>query len=140
LHPHDRAASDDLIRAVGDRGYVGIVCVLFFLTTDPDVTLDHFLRHVDHVAGLVGADHVGIGTDWAPPVPTRLQAMLAAEVERIGFRPEHRVDWSATIKDLDRYEDWPNITRALVEHGYSDDEVRGFLGANFERVFRDVVG
>ncbi len=92
LNRHDRGAADDLIRAVGEEGYVGIVCVPFFLTADPDVTLDHFLRHVDHVANLVGIDHVGIGTDWAPPVPPRLQAMLTAEVERIGFRPEHRVD------------------------------------------------
>jgi membrane dipeptidase len=140
LNPHDRGASDDLLRAVGDRGYVGIVCVPFFLTSDPDCTLDHFIRHVDHVSGLIGADHVGIGTDWAPPVPPRLQEMLTIEVQRIGFRPEHRVDWSATIKDLDRYVDYPNITRALVEHGYTDDEVRGFLGGNFLRIFREVVG
>jgi membrane dipeptidase len=141
LNEHDRGASDELIRAIGGNGgYVGIVLVPFFLTTDPVATLEHFVRHVDHVAGLIGAGHVGIGTDWAPPVPPRLQQMLTTEVERIGFRPEHRVDWSATIEGLDAWEDWPNITRALLTHGYSDDEVRGLLGANFLRLFRDVVG
>jgi membrane dipeptidase len=141
LSPHDRAASDELIRTIGERGgYVGIVLVPFFLTPDADCTLDHFLRHVEHVSGLIGADKVGVGTDWAPPVPPRLQEMLTREVERLGFRPEHRVDWSATVKDLDAWEDWPNITAALLAHGYSEDETRGFLGANFLRVFEAAAG
>jgi membrane dipeptidase len=141
LNPHDRGASDDLLRAVGENGgYVGIVLVPFFLTTEPKVTLDHFVRHVDHVASLIGIDHVGVGTDWAPPVPTQLQALLTEEVRRIGFRAEHRVDWGATIEELPNWTDWPNITRALVDHGLSDDEVRGVLGGNFLRVFREVAG
>ena len=141
LNEHDRGASDDLFRAVGDAGgYVGIVCVPFFLTDEPVVTVDHVLRHIEHVAGLIGIERVGIGTDWAPPVPARLQEMLTAEVARIGFRPEHRVDWSETIKGLEAWEDWPNITAALVGAGYSDAEVRGILGENFLRVFEATVG
>ncbi len=140
LNEHDRGASDELIRAVGERGYVGVVLVPFFLTTDPKVTLEHFVRHVEHIANLVGIEHVGVGTDWAPPVPTQLQAMLTEEVRRIGFRPEHRVDWGATIEELDDWTDWPNITRALVEHGFSPDEVRGIVGGNFLKTFREVCG
>jgi membrane dipeptidase len=141
LNPHDRGASDDLLRAVANNGgYVGIVLVPFFLTTESRVTLDHFLKHVDYVAGLIGVDHVGIGTDWAPPVPPQLQTLLTEEVRRIGFRSEHRVDWGATIDELPDWTDWPNITRALVAQGYSDNEVRGIVGGNFLRTLRDVVG
>jgi membrane dipeptidase len=140
LNEHDRGASDELIKAVGTDGYIGIVLVPFFLSTEAVVTLDHFVRHVEHVASLVGIDHVGVGTDWAPPVPLQLQAMLTAEVQRIGFRPEHRVDWAATVKGLDRWEHWPNITAALVDHGYTDDEISGVVGGNFLRVFGEVVG
>lgn len=140
LNEHDRGASDELIRAVGERGYIGVVLVPFFLTDEPKVTLAHFVRHVEHIADLVGIEHVGIGTDWAPPVPVQLQAMLTAEVARIGFRPEHRVDWSATVEELDDWTDWPNITRALVDHGFPPDEVRGVVGGNFLRIFREVCG
>ena len=141
LNPHDRGASDDLIRAIGERGgYMGIVTVPFFLSSDPVVTLDHFVRHVDHIVDLIGVDHVGVGTDWAPPVPPQLQKLLTIEVERLGFRPEHRVDWGATIKELDRWEDWPNITNALVTRGYSPEEVCGILGANSLRLLREVTG
>jgi len=140
VHAHDRGASDDVIKAVGTEGYIGIVAVPFFLTSEPQATLAHFVRHLDHVAGLIGADHIGIGTDWAAPVPKQLQVLLTEGTRRIGFREELRVDWGATIAELATYDDWPNITRALVEAGYSDDEIRGFLGGNFLRLFRDVVG
>ena len=139
VYEHDRGASDEVLKAIGTEGYVGIVAVPFFLTSEPQARLEHLVRHLDHVANLVGADHVGIGTDWAPPVPEQLQKLLTAGVEQIGFRKEHRVDWAATIAELQDYADWPNITVALVEAGYSDDEIRGFLGANFLRVFRDVI-
>jgi membrane dipeptidase len=140
LNGHDRGSSDDLIRAVGERGYIGVVLVPFFLTKDPVATLDHFLRHVDHIVGLAGADHVGIATDWTPPMPPRLQAMLTATMQSLGFRPEHRVDWGSSVEGFSRWEEWPNITGALLAHGYSDDEVRGIIGGNFVRIFREVAG
>jgi membrane dipeptidase len=140
VHRHDRGASDDLIRAIGERGYVGIVCVPFFLSDEPDVTLDHLVRHIEHVAGLVGIDHVGIGTDWSPEFPPQLVRLLNEEVRRLGFRDEHRVDFDAKIAGLDAWADWPNITQALVTSGYSGAEIRGIVGGNFLRLFRDVVG
>lgn len=140
LHDHDRGSSDDLIRAVGERGYIGVVMVPFFLTDEPQATLEHFLRHVDHIVGLVGADRVGVATDWTPPLPARLQAMLTSAVEQIGFRTKHRVDWGASVDGFGRWQDWPNITRALLAHGYSESEARGIIGGNFLRLFREVVG
>jgi membrane dipeptidase len=138
LNPHDRGASDDLIRTIGERGYVGVVCVPFFLTTDAHVTLDHLTRHIDHIAGLVGIDHVGIGTDWSPEFPPQLVHLLNEEVRRLGFRDEHRVDFAAKIEGLDAWADWPNLTKALIARGYSDDDVRGILGGNFLRLFNEI--
>ena len=34
--------------------------------------------------------------------------------------------------------EWPNLTRALIERGYSDDAVGKILGGNFLRLFRAV--
>ena len=36
--------------------------------------------------------------------------------------------------------EWPNITRGLVSRGYNDDEIRGIIGDNFLRIFKEVVG
>ena len=139
---HDRGKGDAVIRALGERGgYFGIVLVPFFLTDrDETTTLDDWLRHVEHVVELAGAEHVGIGTDWGTELPPRLNAMLDEEMLRFGFRPEHRVDWSATVEGFRSWRDWPNLSAALVSAGYSDDEIRGLLGGNFARVFREAVG
>jgi membrane dipeptidase len=137
---HDRGKSDDVIRAVGRDGYVGVVLVPFFITKEEKATLDHFLDHVDHIANLIGIDHIGIGTDWGAPMPEPLIVALNEETERLGFRPEHRVDWGATTRGYERFEDWPNLTGALLDRGYTEDEVRGVVGGNFLRLFGEVVG
>jgi membrane dipeptidase len=148
LFPHDRNKTDDVIRAVGERdGFVGIYPVVWLTHDKP--TLEHWLRHIDHVANLVGIDHVGIGTDLddAP-----LRGLLAAEttsdlfrqrlqrdVAFLGMRPEHSVEFAA-IEGFATWDDWPQLTAALVHAGYSDDEIRGVLGGNFLRVFREAIG
>jgi len=140
VYEHDRAKSDDMIKAVGTDGYVGVVLVPFFLTDEQPATLDHFLAHLDHIVGLVGTDHVGIGTDWSPEFAPRLIELLNAEVTALGFREEHAVDFGARVEGIDKWADWPNITQAMREHGYSDDEVNGIAGGNFLRFFREVAG
>ena len=63
LVEHGRNISDEQIRACAATG--GVVCVsgvsAFLGTPTPDA--DDMARHVAYVAGLVGAQHVGIGLD-----------------------------------------------------------------------------
>lgn len=141
LSDHDRGKSDDLIRAIGEaNGYFGVLLVPFFLTADPDPSLDHFMDHFNHIVELIGPDHVGVGSDWGPRFPKPLVDLLNEEMRRFGFREEHRVDFGATLDGYEQWQDWPNITKAFVAHGYSDEEIRGFLGENFLRTFEEVVG
>jgi membrane dipeptidase len=67
----DRHLSDDVIRAVAGRnGVIGLVLYNGFLdpgwTRDRSVVVtlqDQLRRHAEHIARLVGWDHVGIGSD-----------------------------------------------------------------------------
>jgi membrane dipeptidase len=141
LSPHDRGKTAEVMRALADRdGYFGVLIVPFFITPEPTATLTDFVEHVDRAVQVMGIDHVGIGTDWGAVFPTPLEAMLDAEMARFGFRPEHRASWGARVEGYQSWRDWPNITRALVARGYSDNELVKLLGANFLRIFRDVVG
>jgi len=138
---HDRGKSDDVLRAIGESGgYFGVCIVPFFISTRPDPSLDEWLRHIDRVVQLAGVEHVGIGTDWGTELPPQFVHLLNDEMRRFGFREEHRVDWGATVDGFRTWRDWPNLTRSLLEHGYSDDEVRGLIGGNFLRMFREAVG
>ncbi len=141
LSPHDRGKTDEIMRALAERdGYFGVLIVPFFITAEAQATLDHFVAHVDRVVEIMGVERVGIGTDWGAVLPKPLEALLDAEMLRFGFRPEHRTSWGARVQGFGSWRDWPNITRALVGRGYSDAEITGFLGTNFLRIFRDVVG
>jgi len=72
--------------------------------------LSLLLNHLDYIVKLVGADHVGIGSDFdgieAPPL------------------------------ELNGVEDYPLITKALLERGYSKKDIKKILGGNFIRVFK----
>lgn len=69
--------------------------------------------HIDHVVGLVGVDHVGIGSDFdgvGPTTPTGL-------------------------KDVSEY---PNLIRVLLERGYSEEDLAKIFGENTLRVWAEV--
>jgi membrane dipeptidase len=77
-------------------------------------TIQDAVAHIDHVVKLAGVDHVGIGSDW----------------DGISSVP-------AGLEDVSRM---PHLTAALLERGYSDQDVKKILSGNFLRVMRQVTG
>ena len=78
----------------------------------PEVPLETLCKHIDHAVSLVGTEHVGIGSDWDGA--------------------------NVTVKDLENCGRIANLTKALLERGYSSKEVKRILGGNFIRVLRKV--
>ncbi len=74
-------------------------------------TFQTFLRDIDHVKNLVGADHVGIGTDL------------------FGLR-------DATL--IPTHKEFALIPAALLKHGYSESDVEKIVGGNFVRLFLQI--
>ncbi len=70
------------------------------------------VAHIDHVKQIAGVAAVGIGSDF----------------DGIGCTPE----------GLDDVSKFPNLTRALLEKGYSADDIRKIYGGNLLRVMRAV--
>jgi membrane dipeptidase len=79
----------------------------------PRPPLKSLIDHVDHIAKVVGVDHVGLGSDFD------------------GVS-------GATPKGIDSAADLPKITQALLDRGYSADDIRKILGGNLMRVFAEV--
>jgi membrane dipeptidase len=77
-------------------------------------TLQDAVAHIDHVVKLVGIDHVGIGSDW----------------DGISTVP-------AGLEDVSKM---PLLTAALLERGYSEQDVKKILSGNFLRVMRQAIG
>ncbi len=73
-------------------------------------TVSDVADHIDHVVGLVGVDHVGLGSDFdgvGDQVPVGLE-------------------------DVGRY---PNLIYELLKRGYSEGDIRKICGENFLRVW-----
>jgi membrane dipeptidase len=70
------------------------------------------IDHIDHIAKVAGVDHVGLGSDFD------------------GVS-------GATPQGIDSAADLPKITQALLDRGYSADDIRRILGGNLMRVFRE---
>ncbi len=79
----------------------------------PFATLDDVLDHIDHVVGLVGVEHVGIGSDYDG----------VGDSLPIG------------LKDVS---DYPALVAGLRKRGYSDEDIRLILGENLMRVWSAV--
>ncbi|MDX1389744.1 MAG: dipeptidase, partial [Acidobacteriota bacterium] len=70
------------------------------------------VTHINHVVELVGVDHVGFGSDF---------------------------DGVFTVpKGLDDVEHFPVLIAALLEEGYSEEEIRKIAGGNLMRVWSEV--
>lgn len=59
-----RNKPDDHLRAIAaSGGVIGLNMYTPFVTGEPKATLEHLLRHLDHLLDLVGEDHIGLGLD-----------------------------------------------------------------------------
>jgi len=148
VHDHVRAKSDDLLRSLSAaNGYAGILLVPSFLAPRQP-SLAHFIDHLVHAASIMGVDKVGIGTDRGT-YPREIRDVIEREkaaalagqgVTEVGWRAG---DFLIPEPEVAGYRDWrdlPKLTEAMLRRGFSEDEVRGILGLNFVRVFRDAVG
>ncbi|MBK8383362.1 MAG: dipeptidase [Ignavibacteria bacterium] len=77
-------------------------------------SIDKVIEHIDYIKNLVGADYIGIGSDFDG-----------------GITPPNE------LYDASCY---PELTKKLVERGYTVEEIKKILGGNFLRVFKQVCG
>ncbi len=113
-----RCKTDEAIRLLAAQGGVmGITMVRAFVEPSGPATIEDVLNHIDHVANLVGVEHVGIGSD------VDLDGRDARTRPRKRFDLDG-VDYSQKIFDL---------TDGLIRRKYSADSIELILGGNFQR-------
>lgn len=141
LNPHPRNLDDELIDTVaGTGGVIGLCPHSIFVekARGQRPTVDDFIDHIEYIAERVGIDHVGIGTDNFQ-YDNHYSTVGRASFERTypgffgGYGPleKHAAGFS-------KWSDWPNLTASLLRRGYSEEDTKKILGANFMRVFEQV--
>lgn len=132
VHASKRNIKDDQIKALArSGGVIGMNGFPGFVHKDHPATLEQFLDHVDHIAKLVGTDHIGLGLDYSQSTPE--------DYKFWGYDPETypMPPWSYPT-GVHEVSLLANFTAGLKKRGYSDGDVRKMLGENFVRVFKAV--
>ncbi len=155
-----RNKKDGQIQAIAEKdGVVGCVAAPnFVVKPDPLVArvnppmISDYIDHIDHISNMVGVDHVGMGLDFiAKYLDAGLQANIASnKKDKFGMYRQRTLPEPS--KQFGSYEDAMTIpyavpsvlrlidvTRGLVERGYSDEEFLKILGGNWLRVFKKIL-
>ncbi|MGZ3145086.1 dipeptidase [Lentzea chajnantorensis] len=134
LRDHHRNLSDDQLRAIAANG--GVVCVNFFapFLHETDFRIERLVDHIEHIAGVMGIRHVGLGPDFVKEVledvtPPCCEAQFIEGVPTDRFLP-----------GLEGPAGLPLVTEALQERGWPDDDIALVLGANVLDLFRAELG
>ena len=123
ISPAPRNMTDEMIAALAKKG--GVVQINFscdFLNAEVlkaeaagaklRATLADVVEHINHVVAIGGIGAVGLGSDF----------------DGISCAPV----------GLDGVDKWPNLTRALLEEGYTAGEIRKIYGENTLRLMGEV--
>ena len=128
----ERNISDEQIRMIGERrGVIGVNSVLVSSRED-EATLDRYIDHIEHIANLIGVECVAIGFDFFEFIyrqwPESARKELAAKFTTPHFIP-----------DLSNHSHARNLTRKLIEHGFSDENIEKILRDNWMRIFKQTL-
>jgi membrane dipeptidase len=128
----ERNMSDAQIKMIGERGGVIGVNSVLVSSRKGESTLDRYVDHMEHIAGLIGIDAVGIGFDFFEFLYAQWsveeQRALAAKLAEPQFIP-----------DLKDHSHAPNLVRKLIERGFSDADIEKILFGNWDRILRELL-
>jgi membrane dipeptidase len=157
---HPRNMTDDMLRAVAKNG--GTVQVNFFsgfddenyrkgfeaLQKDADAAVEKFVAQRKAEGKPVTYDDYDfIQREWAakvprPPLKSLIDqidhAVKIAGIDHVGLGSDFDGVSGATPQGIDSAADLPKITQALLDRGYSAQDIRKILGENTLRVIREV--
>jgi membrane dipeptidase len=133
LRAHHRNLTDERLRRIGaSGGVVGINVLATFIDIEVH-TLARVVDHIEHVASLIGVDHVGLGPDFFKEISDEIN----------GPHPQYMLDGVTEITYIPGLEGptgLPLITDELLRRGWPHDDIRQVLGGSFHELFRRELG
>lgn len=128
----ERHMSDDQIRMIGARGGVIGVNAILVSADRENATLDRYVDHIEHIVNLISIDGVAIGFDFCEFLWRQMPAAQRDEVEAKLTRPHF-------LPELSDHSHAQNLTRKLIERGFSDSDIEKVLRGNWLRVLRQTL-
>lgn len=132
LVDNERNIRDDQAQACARTGgVIGMNGVGLFLGGN-DPSAERMFQHLEYFVQLIGPEHVGFGIDTVSD-PAPLLEIVNRNKSKYPDSSGYDVEPAFGGPDL-----IPQVTELMLQHGYSDVQVRGILGENWLRVARQV--
>ncbi|WP_207758417.1 dipeptidase [Aliamphritea spongicola] len=144
FHPAKRNKSDTVLKALGESGgLLGFSLYPFHLKNGPDCTLEEFCDMVARTADLMGVDQIGIGTDLCQQQPLEVLEWMrngrwSKEMD-YGEGSKSNADWPRPLEWFKDSRDFPNLTKGLLDRGFSEQDVAKVMGLNWLNFFDEAL-
>ncbi len=162
VYDHPRNISDERIKAIAQRG--GVIGISFrssMICGDKDApTTEDLFRHIDHIAGMCGAEHIALAPDYSPiQTPTERSRIKGWSVLSPDASPGR--DYKTPVQS-EKYPGWVDgiwhgireddfvkgaareefaaLPTLMQKHGYSESDIAGIMGENLLRVYKKALG
>lgn len=144
FHDALRNKSDTVLKSLAaSGGMLGCSLYPFHLKNGSDCSLDEFCQMTADTADMIGAEHIGIGSDlcqnWDYSVLEWMRSGRWTEGTDYGEGSAENKDWPQQPDWFANSSHFGNLASGLARTGLSDTEVAGIMGENwlsfFERSF-----
>lgn len=114
LCQHPRNLTNDQLKALSNnKGLIGVNFYPHFLSSDEEASLNHVVKHISHIADIAGVESIGLGSDF----------------DGIDRAPN----------GLEHAGKYPELAEALLQAGFTQDEIEQIFYKNFMRLLMNVI-
>jgi microsomal dipeptidase-like Zn-dependent dipeptidase len=144
-HPALRNKSDDVLKALAESGgMLGLSLYPHHLKDGTDCTLESFCEMAARAAELMGADHIGLGSDLCQGQPDSVVEWMRngrwTKVLDYGEGSRESAGFPTQPPWFRDNRDFGNVAEGLRAAGFADDEVAGIMGTNWLSFFESSFG
>ncbi|GLS36963.1 dipeptidase [Mesorhizobium tianshanense] len=147
VYPSPRNISDELIKAVAERGgTIGVVGFPGFVSSDKHPTIDQFIDHIAYMCDLVGTQHITLGIDYYSGQSPYAEDEAAMTIYENALADN---SWSSNAypppphyypAGIETPKTMLALTEALLRRGFTTEDIRKIYGENLLRIYETIWG
>lgn len=131
LHPASRNMTDEAMKSVATTG--GVVCTTgagLFINKELDPNAEAVAEHIEYTANLIGRDKTCFGTDYVHGIVDYYNDFL----EKVHMYPPEK-GFGSPSANMGPEHIWSTVAVLEDKYGWSEKDIKGFLGENLMRVY-----
>ena len=138
---HPRNKTDEQLRLLADHGgHIGVTMHPPFQPNGNDATIEDYVDSIEHVVGVAGEDHVGIGTDFVQGHSTDSATWDYLLRDKGHARKLTDITEVRYPEKFSGIQDFPELTKVMEHRGWPERRIRQVMGENWVRFLKDVWG